>query len=258
MKFKAAFFATLWLSSTLLTASAAQAQDSVFRNGSSQVDGQVVHSYSNSGAVVYHHIMRVNRDGAIENLIPPPPLNIVRPKPVYLGGAHDLYSYEDSAFQKLPARWLTYINWDSLERSWTPAKLELSEVISNQAKTEGIDPLLVEIVIKHESNFEPRATSHSGARGLMQLMPATAAGLGVRDPFDPVQCVTAGTHYLAEQYRRFNDLQLTLAAYNAGPGSVDTYGGVPPFAETQNYVGAITSEYELRRKKRTTTVSSRL
>jgi hypothetical protein len=244
-------FVPLAVIALILTAPAVWAQDSVFKSGASHVDGQVVNSYSNEGAVHYHKMMRVNREGAIENVIPPPTLNIVRPhQPIYLGGAHDLYSYENSGFQKLPARWVTYFNWDSIERHWNPAKLDLSELISSQARAEDIDPLLVEILIKHESNFEVRAASGAGARGLMQLMPGTAAALGIRDAFDPVQCVTAGTHYLAEQYRHFGDLQLALAAYNAGPGSVDSYGGIPPFAETQNYVSSITSEYESRRKKR--------
>lgn len=241
----------------LLAAPPARAQDAVFRTGSSHVDGQVVNSYSNPGAVQFHKVMRVNHNGSIENVIPPPSFSSTH-HPVYLGGAHDLFTYEDSGYQKLPVRWLTYFNWDAIERHWVPAKIELSELISNQARAESIDPLLVEILIKHESNFEVRAASGAGARGLMQLMPATAAALGIRDPFDPVQCVTAGTHYLAEQYRRFGDLQLALAAYNAGPGSVDAYGGIPPFAETQNYVSSITSEYESRRRKHApSTVGSR-
>jgi soluble lytic murein transglycosylase-like protein len=120
----------------------------------------------------------------------------------------------------------------------------LLELVRVNAEQQGIDPLLVEIVIKHESAFDPEACSGVGASGLMQLMPETAYELGVTDLNDPAQNVAAGTKYLAQQLEKYdNDVQLALAAYNAGPGNVDYYGGIPPFEETQNYAHSISSEY---------------
>lgn len=120
---------------------------------------------------------------------------------------------------------------------------DLSAVIENEAARHGLDPRLVELVIRHESNFDPYAHSPAGAQGLMQLMPETAASLGVSDPFDPAQNVAGGTAYLAAQLERFQDVRLALAAYNAGPGAVERHGGVPPYAETQNYVASIWRDY---------------
>jgi len=93
-------------------------------------------------------------------------------------------------------------------------------------------------LVKQESNWKPRARSHKGAIGLAQLMPATARSLGV-NPHDPRQNLEGGARYLAIQYRKFKDWRLALAAYNAGPGAVEKYGGVPPYRETQNYVRKI-------------------
>ncbi|MCE7871925.1 lytic transglycosylase domain-containing protein [bacterium CPR1] len=120
---------------------------------------------------------------------------------------------------------------------------DLSAVIESEAARHGLDPRLVELVIRHESNFDPYAHSPAGAQGLMQLMPETAAALGVSDPFDPAQNVAGGTSYLAAQIERFGDVRLALAAYNAGPGAVLQHGGVPPYAETQNYVASIWRDY---------------
>jgi len=93
-------------------------------------------------------------------------------------------------------------------------------------------------LIEQESGWNPRAVSHKGAIGLTQLMPETARILGV-DPYDPKQNIMGGARYLATQYRTFRNWRLALAAYNAGPGAVQKYGGVPPFKETQNYVRTI-------------------
>ena len=106
------------------------------------------------------------------------------------------------------------------------------------AEQEGVDPSLFTRLVNQESRFKPNAVSSAGAMGLAQLMPGTARDLGV-DPNDPVQNLTGGARYLRQQMDKFKDPRLALAAYNAGPGNVQKYGGVPPFKETQNYVAKI-------------------
>lgn len=114
---------------------------------------------------------------------------------------------------------------------------DLMEIVDYYAKYYNLDPALVLAVIRAESNFNPNAVSRAGARGLMQLMPGTAAEMGITEIFDPAQNVAGGTQYLAKMLGLFkNDLTLALAGYNAGPGNVQRYGGVPPFKETQAYV----------------------
>jgi soluble lytic murein transglycosylase-like protein len=109
--------------------------------------------------------------------------------------------------------------------------------IEAAAARHGIDPALLKGLIRQESGFDPAARSGAGAVGLTQLMPGTAASLGVTDPTDPAQSIEGGAAYLAQQLQRFGgDPAKALAAYNAGPGAVAKYGGVPPYAETQQYV----------------------
>lgn len=113
-------------------------------------------------------------------------------------------------------------------------------LIRASATKNGVDEKLVQKMIAAESNFNPRAVSRKKARGLMQLMPQTAARLSVRDAFDPAQNIEAGTKYLRELLDKYKgDLKLALAAYNAGPDMVAKYGGIPPFIETQDYVRKI-------------------
>ena len=118
-----------------------------------------------------------------------------------------------------------------------PADVPFGSEITAAAKKHGIDPALLAGLVKQESGFNPNAGSPAGARGLTQLMPGTAAGLGVSNVLDPLQSLDGGAKYLRQQLDAFGgDVTRALAAYNAGPGAVQRYGGVPPYAETQNYV----------------------
>jgi soluble lytic murein transglycosylase-like protein len=135
-------------------------------------------------------------------------------------------------------------------RSSAPAEFaravrgSLPELIRRESRAAGVDPALVTAVIANESGFDTHATSRAGAAGLMQLMPATAAALGVTDRYDPVQNVRGGATYLRSLIDRFGaDLPSVLAAYNAGPGVVTLRHGPPPFPETQRYVARVLATY---------------
>jgi len=117
------------------------------------------------------------------------------------------------------------------------------ELIGLSARKYRVQPALVKAVIAAESNFDPRAISGQGAQGLMQLMPSTAASFGVIDPFQPDENVRGGVAYLRAMLDRYGELRHALAAYNAGPTSVDRYGGVPPYPETQDYVQRVLTYY---------------
>lgn len=118
--------------------------------------------------------------------------------------------------------------------------MDLRDTATQIAAQYGIPADLFLRQIAQESGWNPRAVSPAGAEGLLQIMPGTQDYLGVTDPFDPGQSLDAGARYLAEQYRAFGSWPLALAAYNAGPGNVKKYGGIPPFEETQGYVRSIT------------------
>jgi soluble lytic murein transglycosylase-like protein len=128
-----------------------------------------------------------------------------------------------------------YASYAKPRRKSSPAQYE--GLISTVAKSYGLNPVIVKSVIEVESGYDPLARSSKGAMGLMQIMPQTANDLGVANPWDPTENVTAGTRYLSWLLRKYSgNLALALAAYNAGPSAVDSYGGIPPYQETTEYV----------------------
>ncbi len=137
----------------------------------------------------------------------------------------------------------------SLLRGFTTGDAQVDAYITESATRHGVDPLLIYSIMHQESSFKQRAISHKGARGLMQLMPGTAARYGVTNIFDPKQNIEGGTRYMRFLLNRFEgDLSLALAGYNAGEGAVDKYGWrIPPYAETQEYVRRISRRYSILR-----------
>lgn len=134
----------------------------------------------------------------------------------------------------------------SENKTSTPS--ETRELLTRAGQAHNIDSDLLASVVHAESGGNPRAVSRAGARGLMQLMPATAANLGVTNPFAPDQNVNGGTAYLDQLLTRYHDnIAFALAAYNAGPDAVDRYHGIPPYAETRTYVARIIREYNRRK-----------
>jgi len=135
-------------------------------------------------------------------------------------------------------------NYRQLAQGRVVSSSAIDKAIEDAAAKHNVDPNLVRALVKVESNFNPTAVSRKGAMGLMQLMPATARELNVSNPFDPAQNVDAGVRHLKGLLQNFNgDVSLSLAAYNAGQGAVQRNRGVPPYAETRNYVRRITSLY---------------
>jgi soluble lytic murein transglycosylase-like protein len=124
----------------------------------------------------------------------------------------------------------------SLRGDGALAGVPYADVFQRAGTKYGVSPKLLAAVAKVESGYDPHAVSKAGARGIMQLMPSTAKGLGVDNAFDPEQAIFGGAKLLAKNLREFKSLPLALAAYNAGGGAVHRYGGIPPYAETRAYV----------------------
>lgn len=140
------------------------------------------------------------------------------------------------------------LSQSKIQQTISPGKTQhesdYSGIIKKAANQFNIPERLISSVIKHESNFNSQTVSHAGAQGLMQLMPGTAKFLGVKNSFDPEQNITGGARYLKQMLDQFGgDIKLALAAYNAGPGNVKKYGGIPPFKETQNYVKKVLNTF---------------
>ena len=122
---------------------------------------------------------------------------------------------------------------------------QIDALVNQNAAIWQVDPSLIKAVIANESSFNANATSSVGAQGLMQLMPETGAAMGVRNAYDPAQNIAGGTRYLRSLLDKFNgDTRLAVAAYNAGPGAVEKYNGVPPYAETRSYVDNVLGSFD--------------
>lgn len=136
---------------------------------------------------------------------------------------------------------------------------EYESLIDEAAARNGLDPAVLHGLIQQESGFDPSATSSAGASGLTQLMPGTASSLGVADPLNPAESIEGGARYLGQLMDQFGgNTEDALAAYNAGPGAVEQYGGTPPYAETQSYVGKVLGYAESYRQSHPSTVTGAL
>lgn len=146
-----------------------------------------------------------------------------------------------------PSCAMTYMGCEKAGWDWSTVALNLDayrEPILQAATRHSVDPALVRAVVHAESSFNRHAVSRAGAQGLMQLMPETQRSLGVSDPFDVEANLDGGTRLLGELLARYsNDIRLATAAYNAGPGAVQRYNGIPPFEETRNYVQRVSQLY---------------
>lgn len=131
-----------------------------------------------------------------------------------------------------------------LEASGLSCSAQLDAIFDEASSKYGVDAKFLKAIAKCESDFSTECTSRSGAMGIMQLMPQTAASLGVTNAYDPYQNIMGGARYISEKLAQYNgDKSLALAAYNAGSGNVAKYGGIPPFKETQNYVAKVMAYY---------------
>jgi soluble lytic murein transglycosylase-like protein len=172
----------------------------------------------------------------VQQLTPPPLASLAAPTSVTSASSSGFGSALEDAQASSPLTSTTSSGSDSSA---------YRGAIDSAAQRYGLDPALLESVIQQESGFNPNATSSAGAQGLMQLMPQTAASLGVTNPYDPSQSIEGGARYLKGALDQFGgNVSLALAAYNAGGGAVTRYGGIPPYAETQNYVQQVLGRYQ--------------
>jgi Soluble lytic murein transglycosylase and related regulatory proteins (some contain LysM/invasin domains) len=186
-------------------------------------DGRVEYTniQSNSPAAVSSTYYKYRNTNGVLSFSDQKPLNV---------------KYEVMRFDCYACRPGSRVNWETTPLFTDRYQQEIERI----AATHSVDPALVRAVIHAESAFNPQARSRVGAQGLMQLMPATAEELGVVSPFNPEQNIDGGVRYLAMLLQRYEgDITLATAAYNAGPGAVQRYNGIPPFAETQAYVRRI-------------------
>ena len=168
------------------------------------------------------------------------------------GGGYQLYLKTDDGKKKRGGQ-SPFLPSDGSPERFT----RYDEAIHQAATLYQLPEELVRAVVMVESNYDPRAVSNTGAQGLMQLMPETASRMEVRDAFDPRENIFGGVRYLRILANLFNgDLELTIAGYNAGEGAVMRYGGIPPYAETQNYVVQVLSYYRRYRSTRDATAAS--
>jgi hypothetical protein len=217
---------TLLMLATLLSANAASASIAIFDDGRTQkietyaVEEETIHLTLLGGGKVSLPLTRIERI-VDDEIVTAAVVEEVK-KIVEEGGV-------------FPRR-----SWKFSEESQPLFKSKYNEIIVKAARKHDVDAALVSAVIKAESDYDARTVSHKGARGLMQLMPATAKRFGVTNSFDPEENIYAGTKYLRWLLNKFEgNADLAVAAYNAGEGNVGKYNGVPPFRETVNYINRI-------------------
>lgn len=170
--------------------------------------------------------------------------------PVAVHQAGDVFHAEMSRINDAIRREFFETSLEAVQREYFVKRVPYGELIHRKAEKYDVDPALVAAVIEQESRFKPRARSHVGARGLMQLMPRTGRWMGARDLYDPEQNVDAGVKYIKYLEKRFQgNRKLVVAAYNGGEGNVKRYRGVPPFRETRTYVKKVMQNYDRRSRE---------
>ena len=172
-----------------------------------------------------------------------------------MNAAADIYMYIDSNgilhFSNVPtsSQFRLYIRERPGRDLYTPNPRSFDRIIREAARTHGLSEPLLKAIIKAESNFNPRAVSKKGAKGLMQIMPKNFNSLNIRNPFNPRENIMGGAKYFKQMHTRYKGkLPLALAAYNAGPHMVDKYKSIPPFPETRNYVEKVMKYYYVYKK----------